>query len=203
MPNIRCNDVSDIGHTDLVPIYHQKQSLLLCAVHAINNVLQFEAVNKQSMDAICSRLTPARFANPHRNIFGLGNFDVNVLILALQDHDYDVVWFNRQKSMTEHNLNWDRITGFILNTRRKFLAPIPVTSRHWIAFRGFPSAEGGDILYYDLDSKLPSPLLVARSHAEFATYIEERLNWSPSSQLLIVAPRDVVSDRTWTLTKTG
>ncbi|BHF70678.1 Josephin-1 [Sparganum proliferum] len=155
------------------------------------------------MDEICSRLTPTWFANPHRNIFGLGNFDVNVLILALQDHDYDVVWFNRQKSMTEHNLNWDLITGFILNTRRKFLAPIPLTSRHWIAFRGFPSAEGGDILYYDLDSKLPSPLLVAKSHAEFATYIEKRLNWSPSSQLLIVAPRDVVSDRTWTLTKTG
>ncbi|VDM00312.1 unnamed protein product [Schistocephalus solidus] len=152
------------------------------------------------MAAICSKLTPARFANPHCNIFGLGNFDVNVLILALQENGHDIVWFNRQKSIADYNLNWQLLTGFILNTSRKLLPPIPVTSRHWIAFRGFPSPEGEHFLYYDLDSKLPSPLLVATSHAEFATYIETRLNGSLSSQLLIVAPREVVSAGTWTLT---
>ncbi|VDK88352.1 unnamed protein product [Dibothriocephalus latus] len=196
------SSISDIAQAPTAPIYHQKQSLLLCAVHAINNVLQFEAVNKKSMDAICSSLSPgSSWTNPHRNILGLGNFDVNVLILALQENGHDVVWFNRQKSMTEYNLNWDLITGFILNTGRKWLSPIPLTSHHWIAFRGFPSPGGDRFQYYDLDSKLPSPLLVASSHAEFATYIENRLNGSSSSQLLIVAPKEVVSDRTWTLTK--
>jgi len=37
-----------------VSLYHEKQSLMLCAVHAVNNLLQTEgAFSKQQFDEIC------------------------------------------------------------------------------------------------------------------------------------------------------
>lgn len=82
-----------------VVIYHERQSKQLCALHALNNLFQDpRAFKKQDLDAICKELSPeSRIFNPHRSIFGLGCYDVNVIISALSDRDYDVVWFDKRK----------------------------------------------------------------------------------------------------------
>lgn len=181
------------------PLYHQRQSLMLCAVHAINNVLQRDAVTKADLNKICEELAPdcSPLMNPHRNILGLGNFDANALIVALQQTGHDIVWFDKRTSLAEHRLDWDKIVGCILNARRKSLAS--VGGRHWVAFRGFPTSDPDTVNYYDFDSKLRRPALVARSHAQFSEYIERRLKELPDSQLLFVVPKEVLSDRTWRL----
>lgn len=192
--------MSDSNNKELPPpLYHQRQSLMLCAVHAINNVLQRDAVTKADLNRICGDLAPGcpPFMNPHRNAFGLGNFDANALIVALQETGHDIVWFDKRTSFADHRLDWSKIVGCILNTRRKSFAS--VGGRHWVAFRGVPTPNPKVVNYYDFDSKLRRPALVARSHAEFSHYIERRLKELPDSQLLFVVPKEVLSERTWRL----
>lgn len=78
-------------------IYHEKQSMMLCAVHALNNLLQDpKAFSKASMDSICYNLSPDTYINPHKNPLGLGNYDVNVLMAALSSKDYETIWFDKR-----------------------------------------------------------------------------------------------------------
>lgn len=70
---------------------------MLCAVHALNNLFQDKnAFSKAELDAISYNLSPDSFVNPHKNMLGLGNYDVNVLMAALQLRDYEAVWFDKR-----------------------------------------------------------------------------------------------------------
>lgn len=192
--------MSNEKNSELPPnLYHQRQSLMLCAVHAINNVLQRDAVTKADLNRICEKLAPdcSPLMNPHRNAFGLGNYDANALIVALQETGHDIVWFDKRASLADHRLDWSKIVGCILNARRK--CPVSVGGRHWVAFRGISTSDPEVVNYYDLDSKLRRPVLVAKSHEEFSNYIERRLKELPDSQLLFVVLKEVLSDRTWRL----
>ena len=58
-----------------VDIYHEKQSRQLCALHVLNNLFQDQnAFKKSDLDAICKRLTPNAWINPHKSVLGLGNY---------------------------------------------------------------------------------------------------------------------------------
>ena len=66
-------------------IYHEKQSRQLCALHTLNNLFQkSDTFTKALLDDLCLQLTPNSWINPHRSIFGLGNYDVNVVMAAVQ-----------------------------------------------------------------------------------------------------------------------
>ncbi|GAB5581731.1 josephin-2 isoform X1 [Prionailurus iriomotensis] len=108
-------------------VYHERQRLELCAVHALNNVLQQQLFSQEAADEICKRLAPDSRLNPHRSLLGTGNYDVNVIMAALQGLGLATVW-------------WDR--------RRMSL---PLRRRHWVALRQV------DGVYYNLDSKLRAP----------------------------------------------
>jgi len=42
--------------SEAVEVYHERQSRMLCAVHAVNNLLQKRnAVTKQQFDDICNK----------------------------------------------------------------------------------------------------------------------------------------------------
>ena len=78
-------------------IYHERQRQMLCAVHALNNLFQDRnAYSKADLDAISYSLSPDSFVNPHKNVLGLGNYDVNVLMAALQLKEYEAVWFDKR-----------------------------------------------------------------------------------------------------------
>ena len=80
-------------------IYHERQSLQLCALHVVNNLLQRREFSKSELDAICLELAPDsyRWWNPHRSPLGLGNYDVNVIMTALQRRGFDTVWFDKRR----------------------------------------------------------------------------------------------------------
>lgn len=79
-------------------IYHEKQVRELCALHALNNLFQEKnAFLKSDLDSICYGLSPENWINPHKSILGLGNYDVNVIMSALQARGYDMVWFDKRK----------------------------------------------------------------------------------------------------------
>ena len=64
---------------------------------ALNN--KERAFSKADLDDICLQLSPESSAwwNPHRSPIGLGNYDVNVMMAALQIKDCQAIWFDKRK----------------------------------------------------------------------------------------------------------
>ena len=104
----------------MASIYHERQSRQLCALHVLNNLLQVnihihvdylilpdllsyfflkeKAFTKAQLDDICTQLAPDnQWWNPHRSPLGLGNYDVNVMMAALQGKDCQAIWFDKRK----------------------------------------------------------------------------------------------------------
>jgi len=50
------SDKSAMEKTPTTVVYHEKQSMMLCAIHAVNNLLQSQgAFTKKQFDEICSQ----------------------------------------------------------------------------------------------------------------------------------------------------
>ena len=79
-------------------LYHEQQSCQLCALHVLNNLLQRREFSKADLDAICARLAPDAWINPHKSMLGLGNYDANVIMAALQDErvNMELRWFDKR-----------------------------------------------------------------------------------------------------------
>lgn len=151
-------------------IYHEKQSKQLCALHTLNNLFQnSEAFSKGELDDLCCQLTPSSWINPHRSMFGLGNYDVNVIMAALQRKNHDLIWWDKRKTLSASDI--DNAFGLILNLpspNRVTNLFYPFKSKHWLAIKRFGCK------YFNLDSKLLSPEEVG-STAEVKQYLQKQL----------------------------
>lgn len=172
-------------------IYHEKQVKELCALHALNNLFQEQdAFSKSDLDDICHSLSPDVCINPHRSLLGLGNYDVNVIMSALQRKGYEAVWFDKRKD--PKCLRLSNICGFILNVPSDYrlgFVLLPLRRRHWIAIR---QVEGN---YYNLDSKLDAPHLIGKDE-DLMSYLREQLD-SKEKELLIVVTKEVEQRQLW------
>ncbi|KAK9163848.1 hypothetical protein Syun_004750 [Stephania yunnanensis] len=151
---------------DKMPIYHEKQRLQFCLLHALNNLFQAEnSFTRADLDGIAAKLSledPYEESNkwnplsvifkPHNNSI-TGNYDINVLIAALEARGKRVVWHDRRNgaSLTDLDVSNEVLMGIVLNIPVRRLAGI-WRSRHWVALR---KVEG---VWYNLDSDLSSPL---------------------------------------------
>ncbi|CAH1646310.1 unnamed protein product [Spodoptera littoralis] len=172
-------------------IYHEKQVKELCALHALNNLFQMRATySKSELDAICSRLSPNVWINPHRSMLGLGNYDINVIMAALQKKGCEAVWFDKRKD--PGCLDLSNICGFILNVPSDYklgFVMLPLRRRHWITIR---QIQGN---FYNLDSKLESPQLIGRS-SDLIAYLKEQLD-SKEKELFVVVSKEVEEKQLW------
>lgn len=80
-----------------VSVYFEKQSYfsLQCGLHSVNHLLGGNIYSKDIMNNICYQLSND-LINPHKHIFG-GDYDVNVLMAALQTKGLTTHWFDRRK----------------------------------------------------------------------------------------------------------
>jgi josephin len=139
-----------------IQFYHEKQSLQRCAVHAINNLMQKKIYAAKDLDAIANSFSNA-WINPHKSVLGLGNYDANVLIKAVEDQGFEVKWFDKRKSTKDLDLN--SIFGLIVNYKStKFMGLWK--SRHWISARRmngrlyvFDSVRSKPISFNDSDAR--------------------------------------------------
>ncbi|XP_034053067.1 josephin-2 [Gymnodraco acuticeps] len=171
-------------------VFHEKQRLELCAIHALNNVLQERVFTKETADDICKRLAPQCVVNPHRSVLGTGNYDVNVIMAALQSRELAAVWWDKRR--TVQNLCMSKVHGFILNVPSRVslgIVSLPLRRRHWLAVRQVNGQ------YYNLDSKLKSPLCIG-GEAELRTFLSEQLSQDVAEMLLVVQ-REVEEDGSW------
>lgn len=73
-------------------LFHERQSLLNCAVHCLNNLYQQRWVDAAAMDALADRVAAENQAsswwNPYRSVLPrVGNYDVTVIVEALKQQD--------------------------------------------------------------------------------------------------------------------
>lgn len=53
--------------------------------------------NSGGPDHLPTRLAPDSRLNPHRSLLGTGNYDVNVIMAALQGQGLAAVWWDRRR----------------------------------------------------------------------------------------------------------
>nr|CAG4641328.1 EOG090X0HOM [Eulimnadia texana] len=164
------------------PIYHEKQSQQLCALHTLNNLLQDrQAFTKKDLDHLCVQLSPQNWINPHRSILGLGNYDINIIIAALQTKDCEVQWWDRRKDPSLITL--DNIIGIIVNvpSNPQFgVVSFPYKRKHWIAVKEINGQ------FYNLDSKLSRPAVLG-NREELLKFLREKLE-NKNSEIFVVKP---------------
>ncbi|XP_031155323.1 josephin-2 isoform X1 [Sander lucioperca] len=136
------------------------------------------------------RLAPQCVVNPHRSVLGTGNYDVNVIMAALQSRELAAVWWDKRR--TVQSLCMSKVQGFILNVPSRVslgIVSLPLRRRHWLAVRQVNGQ------YYNLDSKLKSPVCIG-GEAELRTFLSEQLSQDVAEMLLVVR-RDVEEDGSW------
>jgi len=176
-------------------IYHEKQSRELCALHALNNLFQdHRAFSKSEMDSICYKLSPDTYINPHKSMFGLGNYDVNVVMSALQSKGYETIWFDKRKDID--TLDFENICGYILNVPTDYklgMIYLPIHRKHWIALRKIGSR------FYNLDSKLDGPEVIGNA-TDLRAFLHTQVACR-NKELLLVVEQDCASNGSWLISK--
>uniref|UniRef100_A0A0E0CYG3 ubiquitinyl hydrolase 1 n=1 Tax=Oryza meridionalis TaxID=40149 RepID=A0A0E0CYG3_9ORYZ len=142
-------------------VYHERQRLQFCLLHALNNLMQEkESFTRAELDGIAGNLvqidpnkehwTPMSLIfKPHHNVF-TGNYDVNVLITALEARKKKVVWHDHRKGASSIDLDADALFGLMINVPvRRFRGLW--TGRHWVAIRSINGT------WFNLDSDFSAP----------------------------------------------
>ncbi|XP_014809526.1 PREDICTED: uncharacterized protein LOC106894983 [Calidris pugnax] len=171
-------------------LYHERQRLELCALHALNNLLQRPCFTRQAANDICKRLAPDARLNPHRSLLGTGNYDVNVIMAALQGLGLAAVWWDKRRSL--ERLALGEILGFILNVPSNIslgFLELPFHRQHWLAVRQLHGT------YFNLDSKLPAPVAIG-GEEELRTFLRDVLSRG-LCEVFLVVPRAVEESGAW------
>eukprot|EP01084_Bolivina_argentea_P176373 305241_1 len=90
--------VEEDNKFDIDELYHEKQSWEMCLLHSLNALLQKKQFTVKNMNKICKELAPNKLINPHKAVLGTGNYDANVLMMALGKINIDVEWFDARKA---------------------------------------------------------------------------------------------------------
>ncbi|XP_027941261.1 josephin-like protein [Vigna unguiculata] len=157
-------------------VYHERQRLQFCLVHSLNSLFQQkDAFTRAKLNEISERLalqdsntetwTPFSFIfKPHHNVI-TGNYDVNVLIAALEEKGKSVEWHDRRKGASCIDLDAPVLMGIVVNVSASRFGGI-WRSRHWIALRKING------VWFNLDSDLdaPQPFLDAHEVREFLDF---------------------------------
>lgn len=119
---------------------------------------------------------------PHHNTL-TGNYDINVLISALEGKGKSVIWHDRRNRASSIDLDGSdrRLMGLVLNVPVRRYAGL-WRSRHWVTVRKI------DGVWYNLDSDLRSPLAFenAEEVKRFLDYVID----SGGEVLLIVSGQE-------------
>jgi josephin len=157
-------------------IYHEPQQLLRCALHTLNALLQEPAYDAASLNAIALSIG-GKLELAHRWPV-LGNYDVNVMMIALQQRGLDVRWWDQRRGVDELRSAAESTAcvGLICNEPNSWLLGM-VPSRHWLAIRRIRGE------WFDLDSRLQAP-----AKLEAAALIDrlQRLLRDEAGQILVV-----------------
>jgi josephin len=165
----------------MVELYHERQRLSLCAVHAVNNLMQTHRYTKRDFDVSCLALSPDVWLNPHRSFWRIGDYDVNVITILMQQEGFCIAWHDHRAALKPETL--ENLVGVLWNVGSTSLWGRVFGGRHWIAF-----LRSND-QWINLDSDLTEPTVVG-THADCICL----LNSKPDAHTFLVT-REVFSQK--------
>ncbi|XP_032077068.1 josephin-1 isoform X1 [Thamnophis elegans] len=137
------------------------------------------------------RLSPNTMVTPHKkSMLGNGNYDVNVIMAALQTKGYEAVWWDKRRDVNVIALS--NVMGFIMNLPSSLCwgpLKLPLKRQHWICVREVGGA------YYNLDSKLKVPEWIG-GESELRKFLRNQLQ-GKNCELLLVVPEEVEVHQSW------
>jgi hypothetical protein len=133
-------------------MYHERQRVLKCGVHAVNNLLGEPAFSAADFETFSQLVSPESLWTR----LGVGNYDVNVLEMALKQRGLVVTWFDNRRSFCEAKLD-DDCVGLVLNRVSDAWMASLFGMRHWISVRRHKDA------WFNCDSLLREPQRLSRT----------------------------------------
>ncbi|KAJ1655504.1 SET domain-containing protein 3 [Dispira simplex] len=127
------------------PIYHERQTYWLCA-KLQGPVFQSTDLEKMA-DELAEQASEIRsfWWNPHKWLWGFGNYDINVITRALEQQRLTIGWFDQRKDV--FTIPLVDLAGIILNVQTlKFWS-----RRHWFCLAQISG------VYWNLDSRDNEP----------------------------------------------
>lgn len=194
------------------PVYHECQQSMQCARHAVNNFLQAPVFSKSDFDRLTATIERDSGARSGLglNTFGLGNYDLNVIEVALASKGYTLEWFDSRESVekdlvlskscesTQQQKHKAPCIGLLVNIsegsklikfwpfrRRHFLSIVNVQSRNGAATLDFHASQTGE--WWNLDSKLQAPFLYDNEDS-LRRHLQQYINSSSDVHILRVLP---------------
>lgn len=141
-------------------LYHERQRLQLCGLHALNSLFQKRVFTKQALDSIVHQYDKSVFFNEYSS-FVTGNYDLRIMIEALNSQGYILRAIDPSESLD--TFSYKDCFGLLLNITvgRPIIDHIPILcslgkpGRHWLSIKSLDGEQ-----YYNFDSKLSHPKLI-------------------------------------------
>ena len=168
-----------VSHQRGDEVYHETQRRMWCALHALNALLQEPAYDAAALTEIALSIG-GKLQLAHRWPL-MGNWDINVMMIALQQRGLEVQWWDQRRSIDalQRLAEGTDCVGLICNEPGAWLFGM-VPSQHWFTIRRMRGE------WYDLDSKLQRPAAL-RAGALFSRL--QRLLGREAGQVLVVVRR--------------
>jgi josephin len=129
-----------------VKIYHEKQRLSRCGLHSLNNLFQIPKLfTYHYLETIVREYDKRTFFNDYRTLW-LGDYDLRILIEAINRHGFSVRQINIYQNESISNLPWDSYFGLLIN----------LNGAHWFTIKNVNG------IYYNLDSTLRKPIEIGK-----------------------------------------
>lgn len=156
MPASREKQLCGASQAGTEVVYHEKQYLWRCGLHAVNALLQKRAFTAADFGEIADGLVVGSrmpWSHPHRSVLGIGDYDVNVLMCALEKTGLRAEWLSKKVALQSVIESTDDLKGFLVNVPSKLPSFLQSAEyflgerRHWIAVTRYSSH------FYLVDSK--------------------------------------------------
>ncbi|CAF0963778.1 unnamed protein product [Rotaria sp. Silwood1] len=128
------------------PLYHEKQRLMRCGLHSLNNLFQIPKLfTPHYLESIVREYDKRKFFNDYRTLW-LGNYDLRILIEAINRCGFDVRQISIYHGESICDLPWDSYFGLLIN----------LNGAHWFTIKNHNG------IYYNLDSTLRKPIQIGQ-----------------------------------------
>lgn len=115
-----------------------------CGLHSLNNLFQIPKLfTRHHLESIVKEFDKRKIFNDYRTLW-LGNYDLRILIEAINRCGFDVRQIDLYNGESIQRLPWDIYFGLLIN----------LNGTHWFTIKNLNG------IYYNLDSTLRKPLKI-------------------------------------------
>jgi len=140
-----------------------------CGLHSLNNLFQIPKLfTSHYLETIVRKYDKRKFFNDYRTLW-LGNYDLRILIEAINQFGYNVRQIDIYHGASLDQLPWDSLFGLLIN----------LNGTHWFTIKNLNG------IYYNLDSTLRKPKQIGDKN-DLISYLDRLIRRTQTVYLFIV-----------------